>query len=114
MSFGTYDNILQAVGHTPLVKLNRVVPKGPHTYWAKVEIFNPGGSIKDRMAIAIIDEAEKRGDIKPGSTIIEATSGNTGIGLALIAAVKGYKAVFVMPDKMSEEKIKITFEKILT
>ncbi len=100
-----YNNILETVGHTPLVRLNRSVPNDGHQYFGKVEFFNPGGSIKDRIAISIIDAAEKRGELKPGGTIIEATSGNTGVGLALAAAVKGYKAIFVMPDKMSEEKI---------
>jgi len=99
------NNILDSVGQTPMVRLNRCVPNGPHKFFAKVEFFNPGGSIKDRIAISIIEEAERRGELKPGGTIIEATSGNTGIGLALAAAVKGYKAIFVMPDKMSEEKI---------
>lgn len=100
-----FKNILETVGRTPIVRLNKVVPQAPHKFYAKVEYFNPGGSIKDRMAIHIIEEAEKRKEIKPGGTIIEATSGNTGMGLALVAAVKGYKSIFVMPDKMSEEKI---------
>ncbi|HEX4925810.1 MAG TPA: cystathionine beta-synthase [Bdellovibrionales bacterium] len=100
-----FNNILETVGGTPLVKLNKVVPNDGHNYWAKVEFFNPGGSIKDRIAVSIIEEAERRGELKPGGTIIEATSGNTGMGLALVAAVKGYKAVFVLPDKMSDEKI---------
>lgn len=99
-----YENILQAVGHTPLVKLHGSVPKNEHTYLAKVEYFNPGGSVKDRMAVAIIEEAEKSGKLKPGGTIVEATSGNTGVGLAMVAALKGYKSIFVMPAKMSEEK----------
>ncbi len=98
-------NILETIGNTPLVRLNRVVPQAPHNFYGKVEFFNPGGSVKDRIALAIVEEAERRGDLKPGGTIIEATSGNTGMGLALVAAVKGYKAVFVMPDKMSDEKI---------
>ena len=100
-----FRDVLETVGNTPLVKLNRVVPSGNHQYLAKVEFFNPGGSIKDRIAVAIVEEAEKRGELKPGGTIVEATSGNTGMGLALVAAVRGYKAIFVMPDKMSEEKI---------
>lgn len=100
-----YNNILETVGNTPLVRLNRCVPSGPHKFYGKVESFNPGGSVKDRIAISILEEAEKRGDLKPGGTIIEATSGNTGIGLALAACIKGYKAIFVVPDKMSEEKI---------
>ena len=99
-----YDTILGAVGHTPLVKLHKSVPKNQHTYLAKVEFFNPGGSVKDRMALAIIEDAEKTGKLKPGGTIVEATSGNTGVGLAMVAALKGYKTIFVMPAKMSEEK----------
>ncbi|MFN8792339.1 MAG: PLP-dependent cysteine synthase family protein [Bdellovibrionales bacterium] len=99
-----FQNLLETVGHTPIVKLNRVVPKSPHQYFVKVEYFNPGGSVKDRVALAMVEQAEKRGDLKPGGTIIEATSGNTGLGLALVAAVKGYKCIFVMPDKISREK----------
>ncbi len=103
---GAVGNILEAVGNTPLVKLNHV---GAHTkaeIYVKCEFMNPGGSMKDRIAINIMNEAEARGEIKPGGTIVEATSGNTGMGLALVAAVRGYKCVFVMPDKMSDEKIK--------
>ncbi|WP_413576307.1 PLP-dependent cysteine synthase family protein [Bdellovibrio sp. HCB290] len=99
-----YKNILEAVGHTPMVELRNVTKGSKHKFFAKVEYFNPGGSIKDRVAVAMIEEAEKRGDLKPGGTIVEATSGNTGVGLALAAAVKGYKCIFVMPEKMSEEK----------
>ncbi len=99
-----YDNILQVVGNTPIVRLNKVVGNSKHNYFVKVEYFNPGGSIKDRVAIAMIEEAEKRGELKPGGTIIEATSGNTGLGIALVAAVKGYKCIFVMPEKISKEK----------
>lgn len=100
-----YDSILDTIGNTPIVKLNKIVPKGsPHTFLAKLEYFNPGMSVKDRIAMSLIGEAEKRGDLKPGGTIIEATSGNTGMGLALVAAVRGYKTIFVMPDKISEEK----------
>lgn len=99
------DNILETIGNTPIVKLNKVIPKSsPHTFWAKLEYFNPGLSVKDRIALSLIEGAEKRGQLKPGGTIIEATSGNTGMGLALVAAVKGYKAIFVMPEKISEEK----------
>jgi cystathionine beta-synthase len=100
-----YQNVLQTVGNTPIVKLNRVAAGLPCDLWVKVEFFNPGSSVKDRIAIKIVEEAEKRGELKPGGTIVEATSGNTGMGLAIVAAVKGYKAVFVMPDKMSLEKI---------
>jgi cystathionine beta-synthase len=97
-------NILETVGHTPIVQLKKIFPHSKHNFFAKVEYLNPGGSIKDRVAIAMIEEAEKRGDLKPGGTIIEATSGNTGVGLALVGAVKGYKCIFTMPEKMSEEK----------
>lgn len=103
---GAVASILEGVGNTPLVKLNRV---GSHTQaeiYVKCEYLNPGGSMKDRIAINIVNEAEKRGELKPGGTIVEATSGNTGMGLALVAAVRGYKAIFVMPDKMSDEKIR--------
>ncbi len=100
-----YNSILETIGDTPIVKLHKVVPKNsPHTFLAKLEYFNPGLSVKDRIALSLIAGAEKRGDLKPGGTIIEATSGNTGMGLAMVAAVKGYKAIFVMPDKISEEK----------
>jgi cystathionine beta-synthase len=103
----TYQNILQAVGRTPLVQLNHVIAgAGLGTVFAKVESLNPGGSVKDRIALSIIEEAERQGTLKPGGTIVESTSGNTGAGLALAAAVKGYKCVFVMPDKMSEEKVR--------
>ncbi len=103
---GSVGNILEAVGHTPLVKLNHV---GRHTsaeLYVKCEYLNPGGSMKDRIAINIVDDAEAKGALKPGGTIVEATSGNTGMGLALVAAVRGYRCVFVMPDKMSDEKVK--------
>lgn len=99
-----YGSILEAIGNTPMVRLNNVTKGSKHQFFAKVEYFNPGGSIKDRVAVAMIEEAEKRGDLKPGGTIVEATSGNTGVGLALAAAVKGYKCIFVMPEKMSDEK----------
>jgi cystathionine beta-synthase len=101
---GIQKSILETIGDTPLIKLNKVTKPSHHTFYAKVEYFNPGGSIKDRVALAMIEEAERRGDLKPGGTIIEATSGNTGVGLALVAAVKGYKCIFTMPEKMSEEK----------
>ena len=100
-----FNNILETIGNTPLIKLNKL-NKGlkPHIF-VKVETFNPGGSIKDRIGVEIIEDAERTGRIKPGGTIVESTSGNTGMGLALAAAVKGYKTVFTMPDKMSAEKI---------
>ncbi|MGZ3743753.1 MAG: PLP-dependent cysteine synthase family protein [Pseudobdellovibrionaceae bacterium] len=99
-----YKNILETVGHTPIVQLKKMFPHSKHKFFAKVEYLNPGGSIKDRVAVAMIEDAEKRGDLKPGGTIVEATSGNTGVGLALVGAVKGYKCIFTMPEKMSEEK----------
>lgn len=98
------DSILDTIGNTPMVRLKSVTKGSKHQFFAKMEYFNPGGSIKDRVAVAMIEEAEKRGDLKAGGTIVEATSGNTGVGLALAAAVKGYKCIFVMPEKMSEEK----------
>ncbi len=99
-----YNSILETVGNTPMVALHNVTKGSKHKFFAKVEYFNPGGSIKDRVAVAMIEEAEKRGELKPGGIIVEATSGNTGVGLALVAAVKGYKCIFVMPQKMSDEK----------
>jgi len=97
-------NILAAIGGTPLVKLNKVVPPGAAEVWLKCEYLNPSGSIKDRMAIYIIDQAEKAGLLKPGGVIVENTSGNTGQGVAMVAAVRGYRCIFTMPDKMSKEK----------
>ena len=102
-----YRNILEAVGHTPLIRLNQVVfGKTAANIYAKAEFFNPAGSIKDRIGLSIIEAAEKEGRLHPGGTIVEATSGNTGAGLALAASIKGYKCVFVMPDKMSDEKVR--------
>lgn len=98
-----HEDILKCIGNTPVVRLNRI-GQGNHQFFAKLEYFNPGGSVKDRIALAMITQAEKRGNLKPGGTIVEATSGNTGLGLALVSAVKGYKCIFVMPDKISEEK----------
>lgn len=100
-------NILETIGNTPLVKLNKVTNSLPCVVFAKVETFNPGNSIKDRMAVQMIEDAEKEGLIKPGGTIIEGTSGNTGMGLALAAIVKGYKLICTMPDKQSKEKMDI-------
>src|SRR5512142_1161064 len=100
-----YDSIVGVIGHTPLVKLGRVARNVAPPVYAKLENLNPGGSIKDRVGVFIIEEAEKRGELKPGGTVVEATSGNTGVGLAIAAALKGYKTIFVMPDKMSNEKI---------
>src|SRR6201991_2087954 len=99
------DSILDTVGGTPLVRLSRVCPGTAPKIAAKVEVFNPGGSIKDRVAIAMIDAAEREGRLRPGGTIVEPTSGNTGTGLAVAARLKGYRVIAVMPDKMSREKI---------
>src|SRR5258707_2285499 len=99
------DNILQSVGRTPMVRLQRLTEGLSATVAIKVEALNPGGSVKDRVAIAMIAEAERRGWLRPGGTIIEATAGNTGVGLAMVAAVRGYRCIFVLPDKMSAEKI---------
>jgi cystathionine beta-synthase len=98
------DNIIGAIGNTPIVRLNRVVDSHKANFYAKCEFVNPGGSIKDRIGLFMIDAAERKGLLKPGGTIIEATSGNTGLGLAMVAAVRGYKCIFVMADKQSEEK----------
>src|SRR3954469_12077386 len=100
-----HDTILSAIGHTPLVKLQKLVGPNDATVLVKCEFMNPGASVKDRMALHIIEKAERAGLLKPGGTIVENTSGNTGMGVALAAAVKGYRCIFTMPDKMSTEKI---------
>lgn len=97
------NNILETIGNTPVVRINRLYPAGSEV-WLKLERANPGGSIKDRIALAMIEDAERRGVLKKGSVIIEPTSGNTGIGLAMVAAVKGYRTILVMPDSMSIER----------
>lgn len=102
-----YEHILATMGNTPLVRLSRLARGIRAQIVAKVEYFNPGGSVKDRIGITIIEDAERQGLLKPGGTVVEATSGNTGVGLAMAAILKGYKTVFVMPDKMSEEKIRV-------
>ena len=99
-----YDSILGLIGNTPLVRLNKIAKNVKPIMLLKLESLNPGGSVKDRIGIAMIETAEKQGFVKPGGTIIEPTSGNTGMGLAMAASVKGYKMIFTMPDKMSEEK----------
>ncbi|HIJ50293.1 MAG TPA: cysteine synthase A [Nitrospinae bacterium] len=104
MTKSKFVNSLELIGDTPLVKLNSVVPKNGANIFAKMEFFNPGGSVKDRIALAMIEDAEKKGFLKPGSTIIEPTSGNTGIGLALVGAVKGYNVVLVMSENMSADR----------
>lgn len=102
-----YNSIIETIGNTPMVKLNKIFSGIPGTVLAKVEYFNPGNSTKDRMALKMIEDAEKAGTLKPGGTIIEGTSGNTGMGLALTAVAKGYKCIFTMADKQSQEKINI-------
>ena len=102
-----YENILGTIGHTPLVRLAKLGRSLPVPLYAKVEFFNPGGSVKNRIGVTIIDAAERAGRLKPGGTIVEATSGNTGVGLAIVGAIRGYKCIFVMPDKMSQEKIQL-------
>jgi len=102
-----YDNVLETIGWTPLIRLRKVTQGVRTPVLAKVEYFNPGGSVKDRIGIAMIEAAEREGRLKPGGLIVEATSGNTGVGLALAAAVKGYRCIFTMPDKMSQEKARL-------
>src|SRR5215217_7163430 len=102
-----FNSILETIGNTPLIRLNKITKELPCTVLAKVEYFNPGNSIKDRMAVKMLEEAEKSGKIKPGGTIIECTSGNTGMGLALAAVVKGYKCIFTTTDKQSQSKADI-------
>ena len=102
-----YDDVLGTIGWTPLIRLNRVTRGVRTPVYAKAEMFNPGGSIKDRIGGPIIERAEREGLLKPGGTIVEGTSGNTGIGLAIAAALKGYRCIFTMPDKMSQEKVRL-------
>jgi cystathionine beta-synthase len=97
-------HLSELIGNTPLVQLNSVVPDGAGTVVAKIEYVNPGGSVKDRIAVKMIDAAEAGGELRPGGTIVEPTSGNTGVGLALVAQQRGYKCIFVCPDKVSEDK----------
>lgn len=101
-----FNNILEAIGHTPIVKLNRIGGDMAHDFYVKVEAMNPGASVKDRLALQLIKDAVQEGKLNPGGTIIETTSGNTGMGLAMIASVQGFKCIFCMPDKVSDEKIK--------
>ena len=101
------ENILELIGQTPMVRLSKIVEKDSASIYAKLEMYNPGASVKDRIAFNMVEQAEKKGLLKPGSTIVEPTSGNTGIGLAIVGAVKGYKVILVMPDGMSQERIQI-------
>jgi cystathionine beta-synthase len=102
-----YDSVLETIGWTPLIRLGRIGAGVRTPIYGKAEYANPGGSVKDRIGLAIIEGAEQRGDLKPGGTIVEGTSGNTGVGLAIAAALKGYRCVFTMPDKMSQEKVRL-------
>jgi cystathionine beta-synthase len=102
-----YENVLETVGWTPLIRLNRVVDGARTPVYAKAEFFNPGGSVKDRIGLAMIEAAERDGRLKPGGIIVEGTSGNTGVGLAIAAAIRGYRCIFTMPDKMSQEKVRL-------
>ena len=102
-----YETVLDLIGWTPLIRLTRVTRGIRTPVYAKAEFFNPGGSLKDRIGMPIIEQAERDGSLKPGGTIVEGTSGNTGIGLAIAAALKGYKCIFTMPDKMSQEKVRL-------
>ncbi len=105
MSRREYPNVLELVGRTPIVRLDRLGRDVPGQLLAKLEYLNPGGSVKDRIGMAMIEAAEQDGRLRPGGTIVEPTSGNTGVGLAIGAALRGYRCIFVMPDKMSQEKI---------
>ena len=107
MANKVYNNILETIGDTPMIKLNKIAEDIPATVYGKVEYFNPGNSVKDRMALKMVEDAEKEGKLKPGGTIIECTSGNTGMGLALAAIIKGYKLICTVADKQSKEKIDI-------
>src|SRR6201992_3654372 len=104
MSGTVYENVTELVGRTPLVKLNRVSDGAAATVLGKLEFYNPAASVKDRIGVAIVDAAEKSGELKPGGTIVESTSGNTGIALAMVAAARGYKAILTMPETMSRER----------
>src|SRR5688572_18034568 len=101
------DSVLDTIGWTPLIRLTRVTRGIRTPVYAKVETQNPGGSVKDRIGVPIIEAAEREGRLKPGGTIVEGTSGNTGVALAMAAALKGYKCIFTMPDKMSQEKVRL-------
>ena len=103
---GKYQNILETIGHTPVVRINRLAPPDIDL-WVKIEAFNPLGSVKDRLALGVIEDAERKGLLKPGQTVVEATSGNTGIGLAMVCAQKGYPLVLTMAESFSVERRKL-------
>src|SRR5204863_9492504 len=107
MHDGIYDNICQTIGRTPIVRLNRIPKSDGAEMLVKVEFFNPGGSVKDRIGLAMIEAAEQDGRLKPGGTIVEPTSGNTGIGLAMVGAAKGYRIILRMPEDMSLERLNL-------
>lgn len=102
-----FDNVLESIGRTPLIRLNNITKDIEPVIYVKAEFLNPGGSVKDRIGLKMIEAAEREGKLKPGGTIVEATAGNTGVGLALVAAAKGYRLIFVMPDKMSQDKVSL-------
>src|SRR5687768_4999764 len=102
-----YESVIDTIGWTPLIRLNSVTRGLRTPVYAKAEFFNPGGSVKDRIAVPIIEKAERNGTLKPGGTIVEGTSGNTGVAHAIAAALRGYKCIFTMPDKMSQEKVRL-------
>src|SRR5687767_204901 len=102
-----YDDVMATIGWTPLIRLNKITRGFRTRVYGKAEFFNPGGSVKDRIGMPIIERAEREGQLKPGGTIVEGTSGNTGVGLAIAAAIKGYRCIFTMPDKMSQEKVRL-------
>lgn len=102
-----YDSVLDTIGWTPLIRLNRITDGAPTPVYAKAEFYNPGGSVKDRIGLAMIEAAERDGRLRPGGVIVEGTSGNTGVGLAMAAAIRGYRCIFTMPDKMSQEKVRL-------
>src|SRR3712207_8815619 len=102
-----YGSVLETIGWTPLIRLTRITRGIRTPVFGKAEFFNPGGSVKDRIGLPIIEAAERSGALKPGGTIVEGTSGNTGVGLAIAAAIRGYRCIFTMPDKMSQEKVRL-------
>ena len=104
-SMRVVDSVLELIGSTPMVRLRKVVPEGAAEIWVKLEAFSPGFSIKDRAALGMIEQAEREGALRPGDTIVEATAGNTGVGLALVGVQKGYKVTFFVPEKFSKEKV---------